>query len=249
MKTTRPLTSRRLLSLFAAFVALTVCCTAFRGIAAEPAGTNAPPCKACADGKKTDAAKPAAVSDDGWKSLFDGKSLKGWKPTSFIGKGKVEVKDGAIVLGVGNDLTGISLVDTNSLPRVNYEVELEAKRAAGSDFFCGLTFPVGKAHCTLVLGGWGGSVVGISCIDGMDASENETTKSMEFVKDRWYAIRVRVTSEKIECWIDKEQVADVTTTGKKISMRFGEIEDSAPFGIATYDTAGVLRNLRMRRIE
>ena len=247
MKTPRILNHHRLLSLLAAFVASAVCCVALH--AAEPAGANAPACKTCVDAKKADAEKPATAGNDGCRSLFDGKSLKGWKPTNFIGKGKVEVKDGCIFLGAGNDLTGVSFVDTNSLPRMDYEIELEGKRVSGCDFFCGLTFPVGKAHCTLVLGGWGGSVVGISCIDGMDASENETTKSMEFVKDRWYAIRVRVTSEKIECWIDKELVADVTTTGKKISMRFGEIEDSAPFGIATYDTAGVLRNLRMRRIE
>ena len=243
MKTPRILNHRLLLSLSAAFLAAVLCSGAHRVAAAA-----APSCKTCTDSKKTDAAKPAAESN-GWKSLFDGKSLNGWTPTKFIGKGKVEVKDGAIVLNVGNDLTGISFADTNSLPRINYEVELQAKRVAGSDFFCGFTFPVGKSYCTLVLGGWGGSVVGISCIDGMDASENETTKSMEFVKNRWYAVRVRVTTEKIECWIDNEQVADVTTTGKKISMRFGEIEDSAPFGIASWETGGALRNIRMRRVE
>jgi hypothetical protein len=229
------------LSLFAAFVAVALCS------AAE--STNAPACKTCTDAKKADAAKPAVADADGWKSLFDGKSLKGWKPTNFIGKGKVEVKDGCILLGKGNDLTGVSFVETNSLPRTDYEIELEGKRVGGHDFFCGLTFPVGKACCTFILGGWGGSVVGISSIDGMDASENETSKSMEFVKDRWYAIRVRVTAEKLECWINKEQVADVTITGKRIGMRFGEIEESAPLGIASYNTSSALRNIRLRRVE
>jgi Domain of Unknown Function (DUF1080) len=243
MKTPRIPNPHSLLSLCAIAVALAMGFIAPRAVAAET--TNAPACKTCGDAKKAD----AATHQDGWKCLFDGKTLNGWTPTKFIGKGKVEVKDGAIVLNTGSDLTGVSLADTNSLPRINYEVELQAKRAAGSDFFCGFTFPVGKACCTFVVGGWGGSVVGISSIDGMDASENETTKSMEFIKDRWYSIRVRVTTEKIECWIDNEQVADVTTTGKRIGMRFGEIEESAPFGIATYDTTGVLRNLRLRRVE
>ncbi|MFZ2642930.1 MAG: DUF1080 domain-containing protein [Verrucomicrobiia bacterium] len=246
MKTSRILNHHHLLSLLAAFVAVCFCSIVLCSAAES---TNAPSCKTCAPPKKTDAAKPDAANEEGWKSLFDGKSLKGWKLTDFIGKGKVEVKDGTIVLGTGRDLTGISIADTNSVPRMDYELELEAKRAGGYDFFCGLTFPVGKSYCTLILGGWGGSVVGISSIDGMDASENETSKSMEFVKDRWYAIRVRVTSEKLECWIDKEQVVDVTTTGKKISMRFGEIEESAPLGIASYDTTGVLRNLRIRRLD
>ncbi|MBI5684458.1 MAG: DUF1080 domain-containing protein [Verrucomicrobia bacterium] len=228
------------LSLSISFVALAACS------AAE--STNAPSCKACVAAKTTDAAKPAAA-EEGCKSLFDGKSLNGWKPTNFIGKGKVEVKDGCILLGKGNDLTGVSFVETNSLSRTDYEIELEGKRVGGYDFFCGLTFPVGKACCTLVLGGWGGSVVGISSIDGMDASENETTKSMEFVKDRWYAIRVRVTAEKIECWIDKEQIVDVTITGKRIGMRFGEIEESAPLGIASYNTASAFKNIRLRRLD
>jgi hypothetical protein len=238
---TRLFRCRCFLSLVIAFTAAALCS------AAE--STNAPSCKTCVDAKKPDAAKPAAPDADGWKSLFDGKSLKGWKLTDFIGKGKVEVKDGTIVLGKGRDLTGISVADTNSVLRMDYELELEAKRADGYDFFCGLTFPVGKSYCTLIVGGWGGSVVGISSIDGMDASENETTKSMEFTKDRWYKIRVRVTTEKLEAWIDKEQVADVTTTGKRISMRFGEIEESAPLGIATYDTTGVLRKIRVRKVE
>ncbi|MCX6897455.1 MAG: DUF1080 domain-containing protein [Verrucomicrobia bacterium] len=233
----------------AIIIALTATCLMLRATAAEPAGTNAPSCKTCADTKKADAAKPAAASENGCRSLFDGKSLKGWKPTNFIGKGKVEVKDGCIFLGKGNDLTGVSFVETNSLPRMDYEIELEGKRVSGYDFFCGLTFPVGKACCTLVLGGWGGSVVGISSIDGMDASENETTKSMEFVKDRWYSIRVRVTAEKIECWIDKEQMVDVTITGKRIGMRFGEIEESAPLGIASYNTSTALKNIRLRRLD
>ncbi len=240
MNTPRILIPHRLLSLAAASMALAVGFPALQ--AAE-----APACKTCTD-KKCEAPKPPE-DNNGWKSLFDGKSLNGWVQTKFIGKGKVEVKDGTIVLGVGNDQTGVTFADTNALPRLNYEVEFQAKRAAGSDFFCGFTFPVAKSYCTFVVGGWGGSVVGISSVDGMDASENETTKSMEFVKDRWYSFRVRVTTEKLECWVDSEQVADVTTTGKKISMRFGEIEESAPFGFASYNTAGVLRNIRLRRIE
>ena len=45
----------------------------------------------------------------------------------------------------------------------------------------------------ILLGGWGGGVVGISSIDTMDASENETTKYRQFVTDRWYKVRLRVT--------------------------------------------------------
>ena len=148
---------------------------------------------------------------------------------------------------MGNDLTGIQWVATNSLPRNEYEIELDAMREEGSDFFCGLTFPVGKNCCTLICGGWGGTVVGISSINNMDASENETTKMMSFDKNRWYHIRIRVADSKIECWIDKEQMVDVALEDKKIDMRPGELEDQKPMGIACWQTATALRNIKLRK--
>ncbi len=63
-------------------------------------------------------------------------------------------------------------------------------------------FPVKKSHCSLVLGGWGGSLTGLSSLDGFDASENETTNVMDFKEGQWYKIRLRVTEKKIEAWID-----------------------------------------------
>lgn len=197
------------------------------------------------------ATKPAAKADakaaDEWESVFDGKSLDGWQKTDFIGKGKIEVKDGAIRLGAGRDLTGVH--KTEPPYRMDYEIALDTMRADGADFFCGMTFPVGTNCCTLIVGGWGGSLVGISSLDGMDASENESSTSKNFENNRWYHIRARVTPHKIECWIDAEKVIDVTTTGKRIGMRFGEIESSAPFGIASYNTTAVLKNIRVKPVD
>ncbi len=148
----------------------------------------------------------------------------------------------------GSDLTGISWADPAALPRMDYEVDLFAMRLDGMDFFCGFTFPVREASCTFVVGGWGGGVVGISSLDGLDASENETSRNMTFESKRWYHIRVRVTQAKIACWIDEAQVVDVETAGKKISMRPGEIEIAGPFGISTWQTAGALRDISLRRL-
>ena len=50
----------------------------------------------------------------------------------------------------------------------------------GGDFFCGLTFPYGDASCTFVVGGWGGGLVGLSSINGDDASENETRTTISW---------------------------------------------------------------------
>ncbi|MCX6914393.1 MAG: hypothetical protein NT167_15275 [Verrucomicrobia bacterium] len=117
---------------------------------------------------------PAPFEGDGWQAMFDGHSLAGWHETAFAGHGDVHCQDGVIVLGMGNPFTGVNW--TNDFPKVNYEVAFDAMRVMGSDFFCGLTVPVGDSFCSLIAGGWGGSLVGISSLDGMDASENETTK-------------------------------------------------------------------------
>jgi len=186
----------------------------------------------------------SGAAQEGWQSLFDGKSLDGWAVTKFFDPGKVEVKDGQIILHAGSGLTGIH---RPAAPfRTNYEVELEAMRLKGRDFFCGLTFPVGKSCCTFVVGGWGGNLVGISSLEGLDASMNETGKNFPFQANRWYRIRVRVTPARLECWIDKEKFVDLIVTGRQIGMRPGDIESSQPFGIASYDTTAALRNIRVR---
>ncbi|HBY59677.1 MAG TPA: DUF1080 domain-containing protein, partial [Solibacterales bacterium] len=114
----------------------------------------------------------AASAQEEWRPLFDGKSLAGWKETPFTGRGAVKVEGGALLLGYGNPMTGVTRTET--FPRTNYEIRYVAARRGGGDFFATVTFPVGESHCTLVTGGWGGDIVGLSSIDGWDASENET---------------------------------------------------------------------------
>ncbi len=180
----------------------------------------------------------------GWRRLFDGQTLTGWKVTDFAGHGQVRVKENQLILDMGAELTGVNGLAT--LPPADYEVALDAMKVDGSDFFCGLTFPVGKACCTLIVGGWGGTVVGVSSIDDNDASMNETTKFYNFEKNRWYRIRLRVTAAKLQAWIGREQVVDLTLEGHHLSMRPGEIELNQPFGIATYQTTAALRQLQWR---
>ena len=92
----------------------------------------------------------------------------------------------------------------------------------------------------MILGGWGGSVVGLSNLDGKDASENETTQRIGFDDRRWYAVRVRVTADRIQGWLDEQRIIDVNTAGRRISVR-PEVEASRPLGIASYRTRAGLR--------
>ncbi len=187
----------------------------------------------------------AAADGDaaGWRRLFDGRSLDGWKPTPFGGEGEVTVAGGGIAIARGSEMSGIT--STNDFPRQDYEIALEARRVDGFDFFCGLTFPVGEDACSFIVGGWGGAVVGLSSIDGADASSNDTTSIRSFKNGRWYAVRVRVTPARIECFIDDERVVDQPLAGRTVSIR-DEVVPSKPLGIATYATAAEVRGIRWR---
>lgn len=194
--------------------------------------------------------KPAAsaqqTAEGEWQSLFDGDTLLGWKVTEFGGEGEVSVRDGVIQMDFGAALTGITY-DGKEVPRSNYEVRLEAQRVDGTDFFCGLTFPVKENFCSFIVGGWGGTVVGLSSIDGADASENETRKSRTFRKGTWYRITVRVTDDRIEAWIDDEKVVDQELAERAISIR-PEVALSKPLGISAWQTRAALRKIEWRKV-
>jgi hypothetical protein len=191
--------------------------------------------------KKAESAKVTEVAD--FPLSIDGKSLKGWEVTNFGPQGPVYVSGNEIILGMGDGCTGITW--KGGFPLKGYEVALEAKRVEGNDFFCGITFPVGKDPCTLIIGGWGGTTVGLSSIEGMDAAENETTSLMSFEKNRWYKIRLRVTDSLIEAFVDSTKVVDFKYTGYRISIR-PEVELSKPFGIASWRTTAAVRNIAVK---
>jgi hypothetical protein len=161
-----------------------------------------------------------------WEALFDGKTLKGWKEADFGAKGNITVTNGELRIGPGEPAVGI-VRDGEPPARMNYEIELEAMRTEGHDFFCGLTFPVNKDPCTLICGGWGGTLVGLSSIDGLDASENQTATIRKFKEKTWYKIRLRVTKTHITAWIDDQQVLEQELAEHKISIRM-EVRPCVP---------------------
>lgn len=181
------------------------------------------------------------------KSLFDGKTLKGWEKIPFGGSGDIEVEDGELILYMGEVLTGIKLAGEPPL-KTNYELSLEAKRLDGVDFFCALTFPIQDTSSTFVIGGWGGSLCGISSIDNMDASENSTGSIHKLDDNTWYKIRVRVTDTTLEAWIDEKQVVQLLHSNHEMGMRPGEIEECMPLGICTYQTKAAIRNIRIKSV-
>jgi len=186
-----------------------------------------------------------AAEDEKWQPLFDGKTLTGWKITQFGGQGEVNIEDGQLVMEMGTPLSGVTY--TGEFPKQDFEISLEAMRMEGTDFFCGLTFPVRDSHASFIVGGWAGSVVGISSIDGQDAANNDTTQVIAFKSKQWYKIRVRVTADLIRAWIDDKMIVDQNIKDRRISTR-NEVDLSKPLGISTYETKAAIRNIKYRKL-
>ena len=185
---------------------------------------------------------------DGWQSLFDGKTLKGWEMVRYSGGGEPYVRNGAIVLprATVGVMTGVRWVG-EPLPVNNYVVYYEARRVVGGDIFAALTFPYDDTFASLVFGGWGGIVNGLSSIDGYDASENETTQYFSYTNNLWYPVELRATTDSIRAYVGSERVVNIATAGKDLHLR-SDILDTG-LTLWSYNSGGEIRNIRIKRIE
>jgi len=181
--------------------------------------------------------------------LFNGKDLTGWESIQFGGEGDVFVnEDGNLEFGFGAIMTGAKITGEPAATS-NYEIELDAMRLDGNDFFCAVTFPVKDSHATLIIGGWGGGLVGISSIDDLDASENETMNIEGFEDNKWVHVKIKVTDAKLEAWLGERQMVDVDLEDRKISLRPGDIELCKPLGIACYSgVRAQYKNITMKKL-
>jgi hypothetical protein len=200
------------------------------------------------ESKSTTTPLPKTAPAEGWQPLFDGKSLDGWKQTDFAGSGEIKVENGQLVIGAGQTLSGITYKNGDKLPKDEFEISLQAMKVKGDDFFCGLTFPVRDSYASFIVGGWAGTVVGLSNIDGLDASENETTTYKKFEHNKWYTIRVKVADDRIECWVDNDKMVDVPMKDKKFSTRI-EVDASQPLGVSTYQVTAAIKDFKIRKLK
>ena len=99
-----------------------------------------------------------AADERKWNSLAPTKDGMGsWKALNFGGEGDTIWKNGTLTIEEGAELTGVVFSGKN-LPEAPYEIEVEARRTSGVDFFCGFTLPVSDAKTcmTFICAGWGG---------------------------------------------------------------------------------------------
>lgn len=194
--------------------------------------------------------KPAAPSSIGkdekpvsW-ALLEGDAVKLWQPAGIPDEAPMSIHAGVLTLPAGQPMTGAKWTGwTEQLPGTGYAIEYEAMRVEGEDIFGMVTFPVGshQSHATFVLGGWGGTVTGISSIDFKDANENQTRAEQRFENGRWYKVRIEVRPEDLRAWVEGRLVVNATIKGKKVGLRPGFIDHCLPFGFASYGTTGKIR--------
>lgn len=186
-----------------------------------------------------------------WELLSPAESVH-WKQAEMPDSGKAEVRDGEAIVEAGGPMTGLRYEGwlSGSLPVTDYLITCEAMRAEGADFFAAITFPVRRIDtcATLIVGGWGGGLVGISSIDGEDASNNSTRSEQRFENGRWYRLKIEVHDEELKTWIDDRLVINTSIKARTISLRPGYIETCAPFGLATYQTTGRVRKLEVAEL-
>jgi len=183
-------------------------------------------------------------------ALFNGKDLSGWKIAPMDGGGTVSVvSNGTVSCGIGDPMTGIAY--TNPVPVMNYELSLEAMRVEGSDFFIALTIPVETNFCTVIIGGWGGGLCGISSVDYADASENQWSEYLTLKNQCWYHLRVRVTPGVLQVFLNDDlYTARIEyEASSRFSLRPGsDIDMTKPLGLATYRTGAFWRNFTLTSV-
>jgi hypothetical protein len=179
-------------------------------------------------------------------SLFDGRALDGWRAVSlFPGDGppgRVQVRDGQIILSPGSPYTGI--VWAGEFPTADYEVVIEAKRLGGSQDFCSMTFPVGGSRCTLLVGA-GTDLVRLKLVDG-DYFDGLSPPG-GFDEDRWYRVSLRVTRSRLEVWIDEHEAIALERTGHELTTA-PSFDLVKPFGVNSYETTAAIRRIELRRL-
>lgn len=186
-------------------------------------------------------------------SLLTGDMAALWQASGMFEEGEVKIQDQRLLIGAGSPMSGVRFTgdwQALQLPVTDYEICYQARRLEGADFFGTCTFPVGSLErcVSLVLGGWGGGLVGISSIDYLDASQNNTRGEIYFEQERWYQVRIEVREADIQAWVDDRPMVNVSIKGRHLSLKDGEIDQCRPLGFATWLTKGEIRAVKIRSL-
>jgi len=138
-------------------------------------------------------------------------------------KGKVAVRGGRLVLGPGGPYTGVAW--TGEPPRTDYELTIAARASGGHDF-CNVTFPVGKAFCTLRPRAWG----------------------IALAPDSLHKLRLRVAAGRVQAWLDDKLVTDVPRSKAQTALPLA-FDAMKPLGVhASLGTRLAISSIELTRL-
>jgi len=171
--------------------------------------------------------------------LFDGKTLEGWKVDDRA-RGRVAVEKGCIYMMMAKGK--LSRIEwREDFPRTNYEVTLEVLWVDGSHDFCRIVFPVGSDHSRF---GMQHSLLGLQLSDGPDIYENTTKQRVKFKQKAWYKVRLRVTDDHVQVWINGKSTVRVP----REHYQFGR-KGQEPFALAAWETGVAYRSIVLTRLD
>lgn len=145
---------------------------------------------------------------------------------------------------------GVARICVPVSPSASYELDLRFTLHEGHEVHVHL--PVGQGACGLVLGGWDGSVIGLSLVDGNRADANSTT-----IRPANLPLRKRLKlSVRVEVAGDRAQIA-TEINGKKLIRWQGPIRalsNDGPWdfpktqalGLGAFESAAVFHSMRLR---
>ena len=58
----------------------------------------------------------------------------------------------------------------------------------------------------------------LTTLDGLWGGNNKTAQRIRFENNRWYTVRVRVTADRVRGWIDDEEILDLSTMGRRLTL-------------------------------
>jgi hypothetical protein len=174
-----------------------------------------------------------------WQDLFDGRSLDDWKPM-----GTTHVENGTLVLE-GERFAGVAT--TRSVPKIGYEVTVEAMRFTGKDFGS-LVFPFHEMHCGLTVGGFTGDVVGFGNVNGTGPGgpQSPVDRRIAVEANRWYTVRLRVTEERIIAWLDNQLVITLNPHGCTFEALGPPLR---PLGVFAFGGKATIHSIRLRQLK
>ena len=160
----------------------------------------------------------------------------------------MKVENGQIILEAGKDLTGITWTGEKP-PDRNYELDAAGQARRGRGLFCRGHLPC-RRLVLLADSRWVGRHGRRAVEHQRYGRVGERDVAVNRVRRRaaGTTIRLRVTAEKIEAWLDERRIVDVALKGNQIDTRI-EMILSQPIGMASWRTKAALRDIRLRRLS